>query len=217
LFRANKADEYLSQFSELNAKKAEELRKKLEALKISRLKEEFIVKILDTLPASVDEMKVLLQGYVVSINQEDMKKVTDPFFTTRTTRHVGLGLPLFAAAAERCNGDFKVEKAPGQGLRVKASFQYGHIDRAPLGDIASTITTLIMGNSGIDFVYTHIVDGREFSLDTREIKAEMADLALTDPMVIHQLTKTIRNSLRRLDSDDGEEESKEAKNGKADN
>jgi hypothetical protein len=83
--------------------------------------------------------------------------------------------------------------------------------------MASTITTLIMGNSDIDFVYTHIVDGREFSLDTREIKAEMADLALTDPMVIHQLTKTIRNSLRRLDSDDGEPESKEAKNGKADN
>jgi hypothetical protein len=64
-----------------------------------------------------------------------------------------------------------------------------------------------MGNSEVDFVYNHIIDGREFSLDTREVKAEMPDLSLTDPMVIHQLTKTIRESLRQLESDDGEPES----------
>ena len=83
--------------------------------------------------------------------------------------------------------------------------------------MAATITTLIMGNPDVDFVYTHIVDGRDFSLDTREIKTEMEDLSLTDPLVIHQLTKTIRNSLQQLESDEGDLESKEAKNGKADN
>ena len=83
--------------------------------------------------------------------------------------------------------------------------------------MAATITTLIMGNPDIDFVYTHIIDGRDFSLDTREIKTEMEDLSLTDPLVIHQLTKTIRNSLQQLESEEGDLESKEAKNGKADN
>lgn len=73
--RAKKTEEYLNQFVSLSPKKAEELVKKLEGLKISRLKEEFIVKIVDTLPLTVDELKALLQSYVVSINQEDMKKV----------------------------------------------------------------------------------------------------------------------------------------------
>ena len=164
-----------------------------------------------------DHLKIVIQDNGSGLPPEKRDKLTDPFVTTRTTRRVGLGLPLLATAAQRCDGDFNVTSEAHKGTRVVATFQYSHIDRAPLGDIASTITTLIMGNSDIDFVYTHIVDGREFSLDTREIKAEMADLALTDPMVIHQLTKTIRNSLRRLDSDDGEPESKEAKNGKADN
>ena len=76
-FSANKTEEYLNQFVSLSKEKAEELKKKLEGLKISRLKPEFIVKIIDTLPTSVEQIKVLLQGYVVSINQADMKKIID--------------------------------------------------------------------------------------------------------------------------------------------
>jgi anti-sigma regulatory factor (Ser/Thr protein kinase) len=164
-----------------------------------------------------DLLKIVIQDNGSGLPPEKRDKLTDPFVTTRTTRRVGLGLPLLAAAAERCEGDFKVTSETGEGTRVVATFQYHHIDRAPLGDMAATITTLIMGNPDIDFVYTHIVDGRDFSLDTREIKTEMEDLSLTDPLVIHQLTKTIRNSLQQLESDEGDLESKEAKNGKADN
>ncbi len=76
-FRANKTDDYLAQMTKLSSKKAEELKEKLEGLKISRLKDEFIIKIIDTLPATVDELRVLLQGYIVSINQADMKKVIE--------------------------------------------------------------------------------------------------------------------------------------------
>ena len=164
-----------------------------------------------------DLLKIVIQDNGSGLPPEKRDKLIDPFVTSRTTRRVGLGLPLLAAAAERCDGDFKVTSEAGQGTRVVATFRYNHIDRAPLGDMAATITTLIMGNPDIDFVYTHIVDGRDFSLDTREIKTEMEDLSLTDPLVIHQLTKTIRNSLQQLESDEGDLESKEAKNGKADN
>ena len=74
-YRSTKTEEYLNQFVTLPAKKAEELKSKLEALKITRLKEEFIVKIIDTIPTTIDDLKTLLQGYVISINQEDMKKI----------------------------------------------------------------------------------------------------------------------------------------------
>ena len=164
-----------------------------------------------------DHLKIVIQDNGSGLPPEKLEKLTDPFVTTRTTRRVGLGLSLLATAAERCDGEFKVTSEAGEGTRVEATFQFNHIDRAPLGDMASTITTLIMGNSDIDFVYTHIIDGRDFNLDTREIKTEMADLSLTDPLVIHQLTKTIRNSLQQLESDEGNLEDKEAKNGKADN
>ena len=148
---------------------------------------------------------------------EKLDKLTDPFVTTRTTRRVGLGLPLLAAAAQRCEGELTVETEPGKGTKVVATFQYSHIDRAPLGDTASTITTLIMGNPDVDFVYTHIIDGRDFILDTREIKKEMEDLSLSDPMVLHHLTDSIRHSLRQLEESKSETNTRENTDGKADN
>ena len=74
---SNKTEDYLNQLVSLEPKKAEELKQKLEALKLSRLKPEFIIKILDTLPTTVDQLKTILQGYIVTLNQADMKKVVD--------------------------------------------------------------------------------------------------------------------------------------------
>jgi len=134
---------------------------------------------------------------------EKIEKLTDPFVTSRTTRRVGLGLSLLAAAAERCEGRLTVKTEPGAGTEVGVTFRYSHIDRAPVGDMAATITTLIMGNPQIDFVYTHIINGEEFTLDTRELKAEMGDLSLTNPVVIHHLAASIRNSLGQLTAKSG--------------
>ena len=74
---STKTEDYLNQFASLEPKKTEELTQKLTALKLSRLKPEFIIKILDTLPTTVDQLKTLLQGYIVTLNQADMKKVVD--------------------------------------------------------------------------------------------------------------------------------------------
>ncbi len=135
-----------------------------------------------------------------------IENLTDPFITSRTTRRVGLGLSLLAAAAERCEGKLTVKTAPDAGTEVAATFRHSHIDRAPVGDMAATITTLIMGNPQIDFVYTHIVDDKDFTMDTRELKTEMGDHSLTNPVVIHHLTASIRNSLGLLTSIDNEGE-----------
>ena len=129
---------------------------------------------------------------------EKIEKLTDPFVTSRTTRRVGLGLSLLATAAERCEGRLTVETEPDFGTKVKATFLYGHIDRAPVGDMAATITTLMMGNPQIDFIYTHIINDEEFTMDTRELKAEMGNLSLTNPVVMHHLAASIRNSLGQL-------------------
>jgi hypothetical protein len=133
---------------------------------------------------------------------EKLKNPADPFITTRTTRRVGLGLSLLSAAAQRCGGALSVNSAPGRGTEVTATFVHSHIDRAPIGDMASSVTTLIMGNPGVDFVYRHEIDGRHFTLDTREVRREMPDLPLQEPAVICHLTDTIRASLKQLAAGD---------------
>jgi hypothetical protein len=159
---------------------------------------------------SEDLLKIVVRDNGKGLPPEKIDKITDPFVTTRTSRRVGLGLPLLAAAARRCGGDLTVNTKPDEGTEVTATFQYGHIDRAPMGDIAATITTLILGNPDIDFVYTHIIDGNDFSLDTREIKKDMQDLSLADPVVIHHLTDSIRNSLKQLESEKSQSEKRGA-------
>jgi hypothetical protein len=145
-----------------------------------------------------DQLKIVIRDNGHGMPVEKMQNINDPFITTRTTRRVGLGLSLLAAAAERCEGTLQVDSSPGKGTSIEATFQYNHIDRAPLGDMAATITTLIIGNPGIDFVYSHRINGEEFSMDTREIRSEMQDLSLSDPVVIHHLTESIRSSLKEL-------------------
>jgi hypothetical protein len=122
----------------------------------------------------------------------------DPFFTTRTTRRVGLGLPLFSEAARRSGGQFHIRSAEGKGTEVFASFQEDHIDRAPLGDMIKTMRSLIVGNPMADFVYTHHVDGKSFELDTRKIKAELDRVPIHHPEVIKYLSRVMKDSLEEL-------------------
>ena len=164
-----------------------------------------------------DQLKIVIRDNGHGMPAEKMKNIKDPFITSRTTRRVGLGLSLLAAAAERCDGTVRIDSQPGKGTEVEATFRYSHIDRAPLGDIAATVTTLIIGHPGIDFVYSHRIDGKDFSLDTREIRSEIEDTSLSDPVVIHHLTKSIRSALKALASDEDNFESLEEQNGKADN
>lgn len=131
---------------------------------------------------------------------EKALRLEDPFVTTRTTRRVGLGLSLLAAAARRCEGDLTVATAPGRGTEVTATFRRSHIDRAPLGDIAATLEVLIVGNPQVDFVYSHRVDDGDFTLDTRELRGDLAGVDLGDPMVAREVTQSIRRALHDMTS-----------------
>ncbi|MBN1104411.1 MAG: ATP-binding protein [Deltaproteobacteria bacterium] len=132
------------------------------------------------------------------MSPEMLKEVADPFFTTRTTRRVGLGLSLFQEASRRCEGDFHIQSREGEGTEVTASFRRDHIDLAPMGDMGRSLTSLIMGNPWVDILYTHEVDGRVFSLDTREVKKELEDVPVNHPEVIRYLTEVIRDGIVEL-------------------
>lgn len=132
------------------------------------------------------------------MDEETLARVLDPFFTTRRTRHVGLGLPLFAAAAERCNGALHVESQVGQGTRVVATFQHSHIDRAPLGDVKGTLLAFLMAERPIDLHYVHRVDRRTFEFDTAEWQDELGGVPLTHPAVRRWLAEFIAEGEAKL-------------------
>ncbi len=147
---------------------------------------------------SRDRLEICIRDDGRGMPAEKIRRLSDPFVTTRTTRRVGLGLSLLAAAARRCEGDIHVNAERGRGTEVTACFRRSHIDRAPLGDMAATMGMLIMGNPHLDFVYIHRVDEGEFVLDTRELKAELQGLSLNEPVLVQHLTESMRRSLNEL-------------------
>ena len=122
--------------------------------------------------ASIIEISVCAdtEKNLLTVDEEKMKRVTDPFYTTRTTRKVGLGVPFFKEAAEAAGGSFNISSAPGKGTDVTALFELDNIDRMPLGDICSTMHTLITMHCDIDFIFTYCIDKKSFVLDTREFR-----------------------------------------------
>jgi hypothetical protein len=116
-----------------------------------------------------------------------VRGVLDPFVTTRTTRRVGLGLPLLEAAARRCGGTVSVYSRPGRGTRITATFQHSHIDRAPLSDMATTLLTLIVANPRVRFRYRHQVESWRFELDTARLKEILGDVPFSAPAVVQWL------------------------------
>ena len=118
------------------------------------------------------------------MSQEFLASVTDPFTTTRTTRKVGLGLPLYRLAAEQTGGALTIRSALGKGTTVTATFDRRHLDCPPLGDLAGTIALLIQGSPDIDFTYRHTTPRGEAALDTAELRSELGeDISLAEPEV----------------------------------
>mgnify|MGYP003480930393 CR=1 FL=1 len=124
-----------------------------------------------------DWLIITIKANGFGMTAEQVQKVTDPFFTTRTTRKIGLGIPFFKFAAESTGGSFNIESEVGVGTIVTAVFGLSNIDRMPLGDMTSTIHMLITLNTTIDFVYTYKIDDREFKLDTREFREVLGNVS----------------------------------------
>jgi hypothetical protein len=129
---------------------------------------------------------------------EEQKKALDPFYTTKKVRRIGLGLPMLSNAAERTGGKMTLSSRPEAGTTVTAKFGLFHIDRQPLGDIASALIAIIVGNPGIDIIYKHEVNSREYLLDTRDIKKALEDIPLNHPEVTSFLRESIKEGLKDI-------------------
>lgn len=132
------------------------------------------------------------------MSEEVVKSVVDPFYTTRTTRKVGLGVPLLKLAAEQTGGSLEIESRTTEefpdnhGTKVVAKFNKNHIDFTPLGDVISSITTLIQGHPDTDFLFIHKVDGKEIKLDTRELREVLGGVSLGEYEVIKWIEEYLK-------------------------
>lgn len=131
------------------------------------------------------------------MEKDFLENVLDPFSTTRTTRKVGMGLPLLKLAAEQTGGDLAITSVPRSeskksGTTVEAFFHKDHMDYTPLGDIISTVSSLIQGSPSIDYVFTHHLPDREVRLDTREIREVLEGVPLSEPEVLAWIEESLR-------------------------
>ena len=132
-----------------------------------------------------------------------VEQVQDPFYTTRTTRSVGLGIPLLKLAAEQAEGSFSLESEPGKGTWVEAEFRHSHIDRMPLGDLSATFLTLLISHPQIDWTLLYRVtsgntDSREFLFESADLKRELGDISLTEPEVLTFLRGIIEEGIEEV-------------------
>lgn len=138
------------------------------------------------------------------MKKEMVETVTDPFTTTRTTRPVGMGIPLLKLAAEMTEGSFKIESRhvseypENHGTEVTAVFNKNHIDFTPLGDVAASVTTLIQGSPDTDFLFRHTLLQGEVSVDTRELRAELGDVPLDTFEVILWIEEYLKEQYEAL-------------------
>lgn len=145
-----------------------------------------------------DTLRIEITDNGEGMEPDVIQKALDPFYTSKTVRRVGLGLPLLSHAAKITGGGCEIESKKGEGTTVTAHFGYRHIDRQPLGDMATTMTTMITGTPGVDFVYTHRSGGDSYTLDTREVKNELEDVPIDHPTVLQFLKENIRDGLKEI-------------------
>lgn len=130
------------------------------------------------------------------MDKEFLSRVTDPFTTTRTTRKVGMGIPLLKQAAETAGGEFTITSELGKGTEVKASFVIDNIDRMPLGNVAETAVTVL--NPAVDFVWVYTVEDRTFTFDTREVKEELGDIPIDSPEIVTFLKSLLTENIESI-------------------
>lgn len=140
---------------------------------------------------AADRLRMQICDNGKGMDEEMVARIGDPFCTTRTTRKVGLGIPLLKAAAEACNGWLKVESKAGEGTCLTVEFQNSHIDRMPLGDLPATLMSLIVANPDVRFLVNCRHDEQRFCFDTEPLRRELDGISWSEPEVLTYLRESI--------------------------
>jgi hypothetical protein len=150
-----------------------------------------------------DQLVLRVADNGIGMDSESTHKLVDPFFTSRTTRKVGLGIPLLISAAGACNGNFNIDSRPGVGTQIQIEFQHSHIDRMPLGDLAGTFLSLLVAHPETSWFFEYVfqpIQGVEnvFEFDDIPVKLTLEDISLTEPDVLAFLKETIYSGVNSI-------------------
>ncbi len=145
-----------------------------------------------------DRLRMSVEDDGRGMDAEMVARVVDPFVTSRTTRKVGLGIPLLKAAAEACEGGLAIQSQPGKGTLVTVDFKRSHIDRMPLGNLARTLLTLEIGHPEQHFTFIYQVDDHQFCFDDAEVKAVLDGMPLTEPDVLRFVREMIEQGIAEV-------------------
>jgi anti-sigma regulatory factor (Ser/Thr protein kinase) len=144
--------------------------------------------------------KLVITDNGLGMDAETCKKVSDPFYTSRTTRKVGLGIPLLKQNAEQSGGVFRLKSEPGKGTDISATFLFNHIDRLPVGDLVGTYLLLFAANPAIEFIVTHKTDSGNLTFDTRDVKQMLGDISLSTSEVRKFLKEWFVGNLQSINA-----------------
>lgn len=141
----------------------------------------------------MDRLTISLADNGRGMEPELLGQVRDPFTTTRRTRRVGLGIPMFEAAAKASGGRMAIQSATGKGTYLAATFQLSNIDRPPLGDIAATLISIIAVNPGLHLIYIQKLGDAVFILDTDEINKELDGVPINENAVLKWIGEYVKD------------------------
>lgn len=158
------------------------------------------IQIIIEINSKLDRLNIIICDNGCGMTSEQIENARDPFYTTRTTRTVGLGIPFFESVATSTGGIFDIQSEPHKGTKVTASIVLSHIDRMPLGDMTSTMHTLITLNTSIDFLYSYKIDHKSFTLDTREFRKILLDVPFNTPEVSTYIREYLQENKAEVDS-----------------
>lgn len=132
------------------------------------------------------------------MSDEMVESIRNPFTTSRTTRKVGLGIPMLEQTCIQCGGFLDIKSKLGEGTIVHAEMEYNNLDRPPLGDVGSYMHILIVTNPDIDFKYLHRYNGKEYELDVRELREVLEGVPINEPSVMDWIKQSITEGLSEI-------------------
>ncbi len=151
-----------------------------------------------------DRLSLSIEDDGVGMDEETQRKVVDPFFTTRKTRSIGLGIAFFKALADQCEGIFTLRSKPNEGTTIKVVIRNSHIDRPPLGDIAETIITLIQADTLVDYQFKYQFEDSVFIFNTIDVKKILDDIKINEPGVLVWLKNYLNEGIDHIKEDKNE-------------
>lgn len=147
--------------------------------------------------SQADRLRCSVVDDGVGMDAATVQQVADPFVTSRVTRNVGLGIPLLKAAAEACDGNLVIHSVRGKGTRIDVEFKRSHIDRMPLGDLAETMLTLVVGCPDVHWILVYRVDDQVFEFDDALIKQELEGIPLTEPSILAYIRNELESGVKQ--------------------